>query len=416
MLTKTHKPRILSVLDLGSTKVICLIARIDPQGSFDILGVGHQVAAGMRGGVITDLQQAEKSIRSAVGAAEQMAGFNVDRVVINISDPAQYSHHVQAQMAITGQEITPQDVKKLVDQAYTEHETEDRQIMHTIILDHIIDQTSGIENPEGMTGDQYSMLLHIADTPTSGIYNAATCLAKCHLDIENYISTPYASAIACLDQDEQSLGTLVLDFGGATTSMAVMRDERLLYTHSIPCGGMHVTNDLAIGLSMRKESAERIKVLHGQVISSVRDEQELIDIPQKNEIGKEEIVHIKRIDVVEIIRPRMEEILEIIRDQLSQSGLSKVVGSIVLTGGGSQLRGLNSLVSEFFNKQTRLGLPRAPENLAENAKGPGFSTALGMIYYMAKNVEQQHHDLSPESFQIKNNWDRFKGWVKALAS
>lgn len=372
---------IITGLDIGSSKTSCFIAEISPENTLNVLGIGHQISNGVKSGTITDIKLAEHSIRAAVGAAEQMATVNVDRVVVNISGCNQKSHHVHAELALSANEINIRDIHRITAQACAQITDEEREIIHCIPIDYCIDGIKGIKDPTGMRGKLLSAEMHIVSASKSALQNITTCLANCHLDVEDYITSPYASSIACINDDERTLGTILLDFGGGHTGISIFKNNEMIHTDFVPLGGLHITSDIALGLATSLESAERTKTLYGNLISTAKDERQIIDIPQIGDDGRSEMNHVERSNLVGIIKPRVDEILEMVADKIDASGYGNVGGNIVITGGGSQIGGLKELVAHSFAKRVRQGLPKKIEGMAESTKGPAFSTCTGILLF-----------------------------------
>lgn len=402
----------IAALDIGATKVVCFIAKVSPDGEMNIIGIGHQVSQGIKSGAITDIKLAEKSIRSAVGAAEQMAGINIDKLVVNISTNKQKSHNIRAEMKIAGNEVTLRDMNQLVIQGCEKYRKDDYEVIHCIPLNYSIDGTDGVKNPLGMYCKSLGSNLHIITAHSPIIFNYANCLAQCHLNTEDYISSAYASGIAVLEEDEKELGATVIDFGGSSTSIAIFKDGEMVYTDTIPVGGMHVTNDIAIGLSTSVENAERIKTLYGNVISSPKDDQEIIDIPQIGEDGESDINHIQKSDLIAIIRPRVEEILEMIKSKLDKSEFKNVGGNIVITGGGSQLFGLRELTGKMLKRQVRSGSAQYIEGIAESTKGPSFATCTGMLLLAIEKRNRKSPGLAARNMSANSLLGRIVIWFR----
>lgn len=403
---------IVSVLDIGTTKVVCFIAEIDSLGNMRVIGIGHQVSQGIRSGTITDIKQAEDSIRAAVGAAEQMANVTVDKVFVNLSGSKINSFVIQAEMHVSGQEINQRDVQRIIEQGCEEYREDNNEIIHCVAVDYAIDGTSGIHDPVGMYGDVLGARLHIVTMASSSVYNLANCLARCHLDIEDYIISSYASALACLDNDEKELGATLIDFGGGNTSVSVFKSGKLIYTGSVPLGGMHITNDIAVGLSTNIASAERIKTLNGHVLTAARDEQEIIDIPQIGEDGDSETAHIQKASLVGVIKPRIEEILELLKEKLDTEAYAQVGGVIKITGGASQLSGLKELTGSVLERPARIGIPKAVEGMAESTRGAAFSTSVGMLLYANDQRQKKNYNYSNSSYILRNPIAIFFRWFK----
>lgn len=400
----------VSALDIGSSKIVCFIAEITSEGDINILGVGHQLSQGIKSGTITDVKLAEHSISSAVGIAEEIAGVTVDRVIVNVSGSKQASYNIKAELNIKGNEIADRDIARIISHGCEENQLAGREIIHCIPVDYTIDGTAGIKNPQGMYCNSLLATLHIITANASNLINLTNCLAQCHLNIDGYISSAYASGYACLTEDEKELGATALDFGGSNVAISVFKGGNVVYTDSVPFGGASITNDLAIGLSTNIETAERIKNLYGNVFASSRDEQEIIDIPQITDGGISSTSHIPKSAITGIIKPRAEEILELVKRSLEKLGMHNIGGHIVVTGGGSQLGGILELTSQMLGRPVRAGLPHAIESMAESTKGAAFSTCTGLLMLAAK--QRRNKSVKVKSKSGNNMLGKAMNWLK----
>lgn len=405
---KKNRQDIVAALDIGTTKIVCFIAEIASNGEPVIRGIGHHVSQGIRAGTIIDIKKAEEAIRSAVGAAEEMAEVNIDRVVVNISGSRQQSHSVHVQMDIAGREISPRDTKRLIEQGCAPFYEGGNDVLHCIPLYYTIDDHAGIHEPVGMYGNVLQASLHVVTASSTVLYNLASCLARCHLDIEGYLVSSYASSLACLGEDEKKLGAVVLDMGGGSTSIAICKEGNMVYADVVPVGGGHITNDIAVGLSTNIASAERIKALYGDVIMTAKDEQQLIDIPQIHDNGDSETVHIQRSILVGIIRARVEEWVEMIKQKLESCEYFSSIGKVVLTGGVSQLAGFKDFIAYSLDRQVRIGMPFYINGLAESTKGPAFSACIGNLKY----ISQKRMQGQKQQFKAGKGMRRMTQWIK----
>ena len=378
---------LIAALDVGTTKVACLIARAGNDGQPHVIGVGHQMANGMRGGTIVDMDAAEVSIRATVEAAEQMAGETIRNVVVNVSGGAPESRLIACEVSIAGHKIGDADLRRILEAAGQSAGPEpDREIIHAIPVGYSIDGNRGVNDPRGMFGERLGVNMHVVTAASSVTRNLATCIARCHLEIAAEVVSPYASALACLVEDEKQLGVTLIDMGGGTTSIAVFFDGELVHTDCIPVGGGHVTNDIARGLSAPLAHSERIKTLYGSATPSPSDDREVIKVPLIGEDDEDEVNQVPRSMLVGIIRPRLEETFEIVRARLEEAGFDKVAGRrVVLTGAASQMTGARELAAMILDKQVRIGRPRPMEGLAEAMGGPAFATCAGLLHFAANN-------------------------------
>ena len=378
---------LIAALDVGTTKVCCLIARPGgPDRPTRVVGIGHQAARGLRAGLIVDLEGAEASIRAAVEAAEQMAGENIRHVVVNSSGVGLSSRMNAYEISIGGHAIGDSDVRRVMDPEPAEADKPaDHELIHAIPVGYSIDGSRGVRDPRGLYGQRLGVNLHLISAPGGPLRNLTTAVARCHLDVEQVVVAPYASALASLVDDEVQLGVTLLDLGGGTTSVAVFFDGELVHADCVPVGGGHVTNDIARGLSTPLAGAERLKTLYASVLPSPSDDREMIAVPLIGEDGGAEPHQIPRSLLVGIVRPRIEEILELVRARLEAAGFDKTGGRrVVLTGGASQLSGVRELVSRILDRQVRQGRPKALDGLAEAVSGPAFSTAAGLLAFALK--------------------------------
>ena len=370
----------IAAIDIGTTKICCFIARVEAEPR--ITGIGHQIARGVRAGTIIDLEAAGDSIRSAVHAAEEMAGETIDRAIVNLSGGYAASRLVKAEIAIGSREISDGDMRQVLERGYAMRDAPDRQVVHSIPVGFSIDDSRGILDPRGMLGDRLGVNMHIVTAAMASVRNHTAALGRSHLETEALVVSPYADGLACLVEDERDLGITVVDMGGGTTTIGVFFGGNLIFADAVPVGGSHVTNDIARGLSTPLAHAERMKALFGSAISSTLDERETIAVTP---IGEEEDGHVNHVPkslLVSIIAPRLEETFELVRNRLDASGCDQMAGRrVVLTGGACQLHGARELAGLILDKQVRIGRPQGIKGLAEATHGPAFSTAAGLLHF-----------------------------------
>lgn len=419
---KMVKGGLVTALDIGSSKVVCFIAYADSMGRIKVAGIGHQVADGIKAGIIIDVKKAETSILSAIHAAEKMAGETIDSAIINVSGGSIGSHIVNVETEISGHEVTERDIAHIVQQGYDQFGHDELEIMHCIPIDYAIDDSRGIKDPRGMYGERLSTELHVVTASSTAVRNLANCLSRCHINIEDFVVSPYVSGLSCLTDDEKNLGSIMLDIGSGHTSIAIFMNGNCVYVSSIALGGSHITRDIAKGLSTSIYNAERIKNLYGTVVAMASDEREIIDIPvseMQADLGSEamsllEETYISRALLTSIIKPRMEEILEYAKKNIEASGFYEITGPrIILTGGASQLGGIKELAGHIFNKHARIARPAELDGLADSTKGPAFSTAVGMLIYGAeKRMAEAGIIKQPASHHKKGSINRVFKWFQ----
>jgi cell division protein FtsA len=382
------RPRgdLIATLDVGTTKVVCFIARIQENGEPKVIGIGHQISRGVRAGTIIDMDAAEKAIGHAVSSAEQMADEQIRDILVNLSGGHPASQTIGIEMSIAGHDVGEIDLKRALKAHHHAAIPADREVIHAIPVGYSIDGSRGIRDPRGMFGERLGVEIHLVTANSGAVRNLATCISRCHLETDGFVINPYAAGLACLVEDEMELGCTVIDMGGGTTSIGVFFEGRMVFADCIPVGGLHVTNDIARGLTTPVVHAERMKTLYGSAIPNVSDERELIDVPQVGEEEPSQANHVPRSLLTGIIQPRMEEMFELVRSRLEASGFDKVAGRrVVLTGGGSQLQGVRELAQLILDKQVRMGRPLAVQGLAEATCGPAFSTAAGLLAYAVRH-------------------------------
>lgn len=406
------KTEIVAALDIGTTKVCCFIALRDEDDELRVKGVGHQPCQGLRSGAIVDMETVRHAILAAVHGAEQMAGETIRSVFVNVSGGRPSSRAYAAEIPIAGREVSHGDVRRVLDAGRQYAVADDRETLHSIPTGFRIDGNRGIRDPRGMYGDRLGVDVHVITAAASPVRNIATCVSGCHLDIEAFIVTPYASGLACLVEDEMILGVTVIDMGGGTTSIAVFDDGELIHADSVPLGGQHVTTDIAHGLSTPLAQAERIKTQFGAAVAMSADEREVIDVPQ---IGEEEHTHPNHVPkslLVGIIQPRIEETFEMVRARLEDGGqYSGASRRVVLTGGASQLAGLRELAALVLDRQVRVGRPQALSGLAEATSGPAFSTCAGLLEYAAWKHAEGSGGVARKFAEPRGVFGRIGNWL-----
>jgi cell division protein FtsA len=370
----------VTALDVGTTKVVCFVARADADGALRVIGIGHQASRGMRAGAVIDMEAVEDSIRAAVDSAERMAGESVREVHASIASGRPKSHFIGVEVAVDGHEIGDADLRRVLEQGRPREQPEGRSILHTLPAGFTIDGINGVRDPRGMFGAQLGVNIHVVTVGSGPLQNLTLCVERGDLSVAEMAVAPYAAGLSTLVEDEMRLGVTVVDMGGGTTTMGVFKDGELVHADSVALGGLHVTNDIAQGLATPTAYAERIKTLFGSAVASPADERELIDVPQVGEDAEAGANQIPRSLLVSIIQPRIEEILELVRGRLEAAGANKVAGRrVVLTGGASQLQGLRQLAARVLDKQVRMGRPLRIDGLAEATGGPAFAACAGLL-------------------------------------
>ncbi|MCP4384330.1 MAG: cell division protein FtsA [Hyphomicrobiales bacterium] len=390
-----RRSSVVSVLDIGSSKICCVIARLKPLAgdarkeslggrthSVEILGMGNQRSRGIKSGLVVDLDATEQAIRLAVDAAERRAGLTVDSLIVNVSAGRLSSETYTASVALSGKSVEDADIGRVLAAGRRHSVSEGRTVVHALPIGYSLDSDAGIADPRGMSGERLGVDMHMVSGDAQPLQNIELAVARCHLSIERLVATPYASALSVLVDDEAELGCACIDFGGGTTTLSVFMKGQFVHVDAIAIGGHHITNDIARGLSTRLEVAERLKTVYGSALPSPADERENLLVPSIGHDDGEMDNQIPRSALTGIIRPRVEEILELARDRLNASGFAALVGRrMVLTGGASQLNGLVEAARRVLARNVRLGRPLGIAGMPELARGPAFAAAAGLIIY-----------------------------------
>jgi cell division protein FtsA len=382
-------PRIVAAIDVGSAKTACLIAEwspgkksvdLDTRNGLKVLGFGQTVSRGVKSGSIADVAEAERSIRIAVDAAERMAKTTIKSVHVNISGGKPTTTLATATTRTDNGVVSQSDIDGAVSLAVSRADLGKRHVLHLLPVAHVLDGVESVQAPIGMHGDVLATDVAVVTMELAPLNNLRMAIERSHLQVSGMALTPYASARSVLAQDELELGTILLDVGGATTSVAVFRRGRLVGSAVVPMGGQHVTNDIAHGLSTTVVHAERLKTLFGTVLANGHDERELLAVPLLGERGVDTVQKVPKHVLTSIIVPRLDEIFEHVRVLLADSNLASVHASrVVITGGSSQLHGMREFSTSRLGLPVRIGLPTGFQGLPDMARSGGFAAVAGLL-------------------------------------
>jgi cell division protein FtsA len=381
----------VAALDIGTSKVACLIARLTPERDAPagewrthrarILGIGHQRSRGVKSGLVVDMDEAESAVRQTVDAAERMAGLQIDQVIVTASGGRLASQHFTAKTVIGGRQVAESDVHRVLEASAIHPMTRGRVAIHSLPTGFSLDGVPGVREPKNMIGEELGVDLHVVTCDQAAARNLVFAVERGHLMVEALAAAPYAAGLSVLEPDEAEMGVVLIDMGAGSTSVAVFQGGGLQHVDAITLGGNHITMDIARGLNARLSDAERLKTFHGAAISSPSDERETITFAHVGEDG-EHPIHAPKSHLVRIIRPRIEETLEFLRDRLARAGFGSASGRrVVLTGGACQLTGAPEAVRRIIGGQVRVGRPLGVEGLPEAARSPAFAAAAGLFVY-----------------------------------
>lgn len=399
---KSDDKDIRAVLDIGTSKAVCLIGCEEPSLGVRIIGSGQAPIEGVKYGAVVDLELAEKGIREAVRRAEKKSGVAVRSVTVNVSSRSLTSHRMQVETAFANGAVAERDLKRLTHESLTKEARPETVILHAMPLDWRVDQERGIKDPTGMYGSRLSVHMHFVKADIGPLRNLAHCIERGHIQIGGARAAPLAAAEAVLTDDEKDLGATVIDLGAGVTSFAIYRDNQLLHVGAIGRGGNNITQDLAIGLSTPPEAAERIKRIYGSVLYGV-DDQQLVPCPPVG--ARDQLAHQPKAFVVEIIRAQLEVIMAKVSAQLEAKGLEPYMGrKIILTGGGALLTGVSEYVTSVFNMPVRVGRAHSVLGLEGHQTEPDFAVSAGLMkleFLQQKEVVSGPPDLSGRQFRAR---------------
>ena len=391
---------LVAALDLGTSKIACLIAKLTPNAqqevlrrrthAVEVIGFSHTGARGMKAGNVVDLVEAEEAVRHAVDVAERAAHRQVEAVVVSQSAGRIASELFAASVDINGPTVTDSDIARVLAAGSQRSVRQGRVVLHSLPIGFALDDARGIRDPRGMLGRHFGVDMHVVTADGAAVRNLMLTVERALLSVEAMAASPYVAGLAVLADDEADHGSAVIDMGAGTTTAAVFSSGRFIHADGFALGGFHVTMDLARGLSTSIYDAERIKTLYGSVLAGGLDERDMITVPTVGVDEREPPQFVSRATLTRIIKPRVEEILEMVRDRLATSPFAaELRARVVLTGGASQLTGLPELATRILGRAVRIGRPLGISGLPDDAKGAAFAAAAGLLVYpQAAHLEQ----------------------------
>ena len=381
----------IAALDIGSSKVCCVIAKISRDKRINVVGYGYNASKGIKNGIVTDINQATLAVCNAVEAAEQMANERIDRVIVNVSGDKIKSAIKDSTISLNkNKPVGESDLTKVVEKGIHKINVEGCELIHCLPTNYRLDEGEEVKDPRNIFGETLSVNIMLGLVPDIQYRNIATVIENAHLEIAGKAFSSYASGLSCLVDDERELGATVIDMGGGTTSIASFYHGFPIYFGALPVGGNNVTNDIAYGLTTSFAHAERLKTLHGCAFLTMQDKEETINVYPVGEEDDSCIKQIPRAELISIITPRIEETFEMVGRKLEEVGLGDVTSHrVVLTGGASQLPGVREIASMVLDKQVRVGRPKNILNLPDNLYNPSFSTCIGLLLFALNYTEKK---------------------------
>ena len=376
-------------LDIGTTHICCVVGDVKENGHVDIVGVGETPSRGLRKGVVVNVDATVEAVKAAVEEAELMAGINVESAIVGIAGGHIRSFNSRGVVAVSSRDrtIVTEDVKRVMDAARAVSIPQDREILHVLPQEYVVDDEGGIASPIGLVGSKLEANVHIVTAATTSVQNLVSCANRAGIEVKDTVLEQLAVAESVLSDDEKELGVALIDIGGGTTDMAIFEKGSIWFTAVLPVGGDHFTNDLAVGLRTPIPDAERLKKSHGCALASMIREDSTIEVPTVGGRKPRELSH--RV-MAEILQPRAQEIFALFHDEIVRAGFDKMLNAgVVLTGGGSLLPGTIEVAEQVFDMPVRQGLPRGTGGLVEPVSSPQHAAAMGLALYGARHVADE---------------------------
>jgi cell division protein FtsA len=380
-MAKPKSSEIIVGLDIGTTKIACIVGEVTEDG-VDIIGIGTSASKGMRRGNVVNIDATVQSIRAAVDEAENMAGCEISSVYAAISGPNVRGINNNGIVAIKDKEIRASDVARVLDQAKAVAIPMDREVLHVLPQQYLVDDQDGIRDPLGMAGVRLEAKVHIVTSLVSSVQNVIRCANRCNLQVADIVLESLAASQACLEEDEKELGVALVDIGGGTCDIMIYADGAIVHTSVIELGGERVTNDIATLLRTPLEAAEKLKRKYGCAWRELVEMGEMMEVPS---VGGRGARTMPRHKLVEVIEPRIEEIFEYVKKDLVRSGYyDALAAGVVLTGGATVMEGVAEIAEQVLNVPTRKAAPTKIGGLVDVVRSPSYSTGVGLVMFGAE--------------------------------
>ena len=402
-------------LDIGTTKIGCVVAELRESGAVDVVGVGESPSRGLRKGVVVNLEATVEAVKSAVEQAELMAGVHVESATVGIAGAHIRSFNSRGVIAVSGKErtVTRDDLRRVLDAARAVSIPEDREIVHVLAQEFVLDDQGGITSPVGMNGSRLEANVHIVTASSTSIQNLVSCVNRAGVEVRDTVLKQLAVAESVLSRDEKELGVALIDMGGGTTDLAIFERGSIWHTSVLPVGGDHFTNDLAVGLRTPIPDADRLKRKFGCALATMVEENEAVEVPT---VGGRKPRLLSRQIMAEILQPRAEEIFTLVHEEITRAGFSKLLNAgVVLLGGGCLLPGMTEVAEQLFDLPVRLGQPGGAGGLIEPVSGPQHATAIGLALYGARHQRPRRWPaVQPNAGAFLKMGGRVRAWFSEM--
>ena len=380
-MTNPNNGRIMVGLDIGTSKVVAIVAELGLEGEIDIIGIGSHPSKGLKKGVVVNIETTVESIKRAIEEAELMAGCQIEQVYAGIAGSHIRGLNSHGIVAIRDKEVFQADIERVIDAAQAVAIPADQKVLHVLPQEYVVDDQEGVKEPLGMSGVRLEAKVHLITCAVNAYQNIEKCIKRCGLEVEDIILEQLASGDAVLTEDEKDLGVCLVDIGGGTTDIAIFSEGAIRHTAVIPIAGDQVTNDIAMALRTPTPNAEEIKIKYACALGSLAQENETIKIPS---VGDRSDRNLSRQALADVVEPRYEELFSLVQAELRRSGFEDLVAAgIVLTGGTSKIEGAIELAEEIFHMPVSLGKPKNVAGLSDIVRNPIYSTAVGLLHYGA---------------------------------
>jgi cell division protein FtsA len=406
--TKEDKNLIVG-LDIGTSKIVAIVAELQADGEVKVIGLGQHISRGLKKGVVINIDSTMQSIQRALEEAELMADCKINNVFTGIAGSHIKSLNSHGMVKIKDAEVTQIDVDRVVETARAIALPADQQILHVLTQEFIIDGQEDVREPLGMSGMKLEVKVHIVTGAVAAAQNIVKCIKRCGIDVSDLILQPLASSMAVLTEDEKELGVCLVDIGGGTTDIAVYKQGAIRHTAVVPIAGDQMTNDVAVAFRTPTQSAEEIKIKHGCALSKLADPREIVEVPG---VDGREPRQLSVGTLAEVLEPRIVELYELVLGELRRSGMEEMIASgIVITGGAAMMKGMVELGEEIFHMPVRLGLPRNVGGLSEVVSNPRYATGVGLVLKGKQQLERQlSGDMELGSFT--RMMEKMKSWFQ----
>jgi len=396
-------------LDIGTSKIVAIVAELQPEGTLKVIGLGQHTSRGLKKGVVINIDSTVNAIQRAIEEAELMADCKISTVFTGIAGSHVRSLNSHGMVKIKDAEVTQTDVDRVIETARAIALPSDQQILHILTQEFIIDGQEDVREPLGMSGMKLEVKVHIVTGAVAAAQNIVKCIKRCGLEVSDLILQPLASSMAVLTEDEKELGVCLVDIGGGTTDIAVFKQGAIRHTAVVPIAGDQMTNDVAVAFRTPTQSAEEIKIKHGCALRQLAEPREMVEVPG---VDGREPRQLSVQTLAEVIEPRVVELYEFVLSELRRSGMEEMIASgIVITGGSSMMRGMVELGEEIFHMPVRLGLPRYVGGLSEVVSNPRYATGVGLVL-MGKQQVERHIQGQMDSSSFGNIFQKMKSWFQ----